>query len=53
MSDREPVLGRWEVIRDQYDFDWLVYNADTTYEEAFPTHAEAIAYADRMARGAA
>ena len=50
MSDREPVLGRWEVIRDQYDFGWLVYNADTTYEEAFPTHAEAIAYADRMAR---
>ncbi|MEU5838529.1 hypothetical protein ABZ820_33345 [Streptomyces diacarni] len=50
MDNREPVLGRWEVIRDQYDFDWLVYNADATYEEAFPTHAEAIAYADRMAR---
>lgn len=43
--------GRWEVWQDSWG-DWIVWlNTDGNIESfEFPTHAEAIAYAARMAR---
>jgi len=34
-----------------YGGKWVAERAEPFFDEEFPTHAEAIAYADRMARG--
>lgn len=43
--------GRWEVWQDSWG-DWIAWlNTDGNIESfEFPTHAEAIAYADNLAR---
>jgi len=53
MREREANVGRWEVWRNAFD-GWVV-DFDSgkirgSAQEEFPTHAEAIAYADKQAR---
>lgn len=49
-------MSRWEVKKRRYLLPspvpppWVVYDRDNWNVGEFPTHAEALAYADRMAR---
>jgi len=53
LARRDTARNRWEVWQDAWG-QWMAYRYDgkaADYEFAeFPTHAEAIEYADRMAR---
>lgn len=52
LYDRISIPNRWEVWQDGWG-DWIAFceDSDGMFEtHEFKTHAEAIAYADRMAR---
>lgn len=44
-------MSRWKVYKDiWFRCTWVAVNTDTSEFERFSTHAEALDYADRMAR---
>lgn len=43
-------MSRWKVRRTMVRRDWEAWNEDEARGDYFHTHAEALAYADRMAR---
>lgn len=56
LSERAMNLGRWEVTRSDWeDAGWFAQFKEHSemigcHEREFPTHAEAVAYADKQAR---
>lgn len=43
-------MSRWTVYKALFRRNWVAANASTSEFEVFFTHADALAYADRMAR---